>query len=244
MPTRVLVIAGSDSSGGAGIAADLRALEGHEVLLAITAVTAQSEAGVRRVDPVPIDGLKAQLEAAGPVDAIKIGMLVDAEHVRCVARHLREIDPLPPVVLDPVLRSTSGGELLTEDGVAALWDLFDLVDLVTPNQAEAQVLAGDAPWQAWAEAMPCPVLVTGGDLDGDEIVDVLFIDEDELEYAHPRVPGAFRGTGCQLSSRIAAHLAEDTPLEEAVGLAIQDLEARLERECSIPASETKPPSTS
>lgn len=221
----VLVIAGSDSSTGAGIAADLRALEasGCSVRLAITAVTAQGSEGVARVDPVPLDGIRAQLDAAGPIDSVKIGMLVDADRVRLVARWLAEQDPLPPVVLDPVIRSSSGGDLLDASGIEALWSLLDHVDLVTPNRSEAEVLAGDAPWQAWAEAVPCPVLVTGGDThDGDEIVDLLFIDEDEVEYAHERVPGEHRGTGCALASRIAGQLARGEDLEQAIGNAILD----------------------
>lgn len=229
----VLVIAGSDSSAGAGIAADLRALESAGVLarLAITAVTAQGAAGVARVDPVPLDGLQAQLDAAGAVQAIKLGMLVDADRVRLVERWLARLDPLPPVVLDPVLRSTSGGELLTAEGADALWSLLPHVDLLTPNRAEAQVLAGDAPWDDWAEAVPCPVLVTGGDTpdDDDEITDLLFIDEDVVEYVHPRVPGAHRGTGCQLASHIAAGLARGVDLEQAIGEAIQALEDALRR---------------
>lgn len=227
----VLLVGGTDSSGGAGLAADLRALAGAGGVarIAVTAVTAQTDHAVTHVHPVPVEALRAQLLAAGPVDAIKLGMLVDAEHVRCVAEFLGGLDPLPPVVLDPVIRSTSGGVLLDDDGVDALWSLLHLVDLVTPNQTEAQVLAGDAPYEDWAEAAPCPVLVTGGDGEpgADELIDVLFIDEDEVEYAHERVPGSHRGTGCQLATRIAANLARNTPLEEAIGFAIQDLVAAL-----------------
>lgn len=223
----VLLVGGTDSSGGAGIAADLRALTaaGGAARIAVTAVTAQTDQAVTHVHPVPVEALRAQLDAAGAVDAIKLGMLVDAAHVRCVADWLGGLDPLPPVVLDPVIRSTSGGVLLDDDGVDALWGLLHLVDLVTPNVVEAQALAGDAPWEDWAEAAPCPVLVTGGDGEpgATELVDVLFIDEDEVEYAHERVPGAHRGTGCQLATRIAANLGRGTPLEEAIGLAIQDL---------------------
>jgi len=227
----VLVVAGSDSSGGAGFSADLVALqdEGAAVRIALTAVTAQTTGRVIRVDPVPLAGLRAQLQAAGAIDAAKLGMLVDADRVRCVTEWLDTIDPSIPIVLDPVIRSSSGGELLSEDGVSALWPLLDRIALITPNQDEATVLAAGAPWEEWAEAVPCPVLVTGGDAGGDEIVDLLFVEEEVVEYVHPRVAGRHRGTGCALSTRVAARLARGHALESAIGGAIEALTGQLTR---------------
>lgn len=224
----VLVVAGSDSSGGAGIAQDIRALQhtGAEVRLALTAVTTQTADGVARIDPVPVEGLVAQLDAAGHVDAVKLGMLADAERVQVVTAWLAEREV--PVVCDPVMRSTSGGTLLDAGGVEALWALMDHLALITPNGDEAAALAGEEDWQDWAEAAPCPVLVTGGDADdADEVLDVLFIEEEAVEYGHPRIPGTHRGTGCALSTLIAAWLGRGRPVEEAIGEAIQDLEELL-----------------
>jgi hydroxymethylpyrimidine/phosphomethylpyrimidine kinase len=227
MTKTLLIIAGSDSSGGAGIAADLRAARkaGIQARLAVTAVTAQTPDGVTHVAPVPVEALRAQLDAAGSVDAVKIGMLYDTERVQCVAGWLAE--RRLPVVLDPVMRSTSGGALLDDEGVDALWKLFDHTSLVTPNQLEAQALAGEGRWDDWAEAVPCPVLVTGGDVEGEEIEDLLFINENIVEYVHARIEGTHRGTGCALATLIASRLARGEVLESAVGEAIQDLEELL-----------------
>jgi len=116
---------------------------------------------------------------------------------------------------------------LDTDGIDALWRLLDHTTLVTPNQAEAQALAGEGRWDDWAEAAPCPVLVTGGDVEGDEIEDLLFIDENIVEYVHPRIEGSHRGTGCALATLIATRLARGAVLEVAVGESIQDLEELL-----------------
>ncbi|NCG21886.1 MAG: hydroxymethylpyrimidine/phosphomethylpyrimidine kinase [Rhodobacterales bacterium] len=215
----VLVIAGSDSSGGAGIAADLRALEraGVSARIALTAVTAQTDQGVTHIEGTGKESFLAQLQAAGPIDAIKVGMLTDAPHVHGLTAWLGSLDNPPPVVVDPVLVSTSGGQLLDDNGIAALWSLLPYVTLLTPNVAEAKVLASGAPIEDWAEAMPCAVLVTGGDEGEDLIEDVLFFDEEEVGYDHERVPGSFRGTGCALASYIAAELAHGRPIDQAVG---------------------------
>lgn len=227
MPTEapvVLVVAGSDSSGGAGLAADLDVLldEGCAVRLAVTAVTAQTPEGVTAIAPIPGDVLRAQLDAAGSVDAVKVGMLAGLEQVQTLIRWLATLDPRPPVVVDPVLRSSTGSSLLSDDGADALWELWPLVALATPNHAEAEVLSDGAGAEDWAGALPCPVLVTGGDREGDEVIDLFFDGEEEpAELAHPRVEGTRRGTGCRLSSHIAARMAHGEPVEDAVFGGIQ-----------------------
>jgi hydroxymethylpyrimidine/phosphomethylpyrimidine kinase len=147
---RVLSIAGSDSGAGAGVQADLKALArcGVYGMTAITAVTAQNTLGVVAVHQVPPALVRAQIEAVVSdigVDAVKVGMLGDRETVRVVAATLRELAPAVPVVLDPVLVSSSGTELLASDARAALVaELFPLASVVTPNLAEARMLAGSA----------------------------------------------------------------------------------------------------
>jgi len=227
MPTDtavVLVVAGTDSSGGAGIAADLDVLleEGCAVRLAVTAVTAQTPTGVGAIAPIEASVLRAQLDAAGPVDAVKVGMLAGLEQVQTLVEWLSTLQPRPPVVVDPVLRSSTGTALLSQEGAEALWKLWPLVALATPNHAEAEALSDGAGAEDWAGALPCPVLVTGGDLEGDEVIDLFFDgEEDPAELAHPRVDVNRRGTGCRLSSHIAARMARGDEVEDAVFGGIQ-----------------------
>ncbi len=229
---RVLSIAGSDSGGGAGIQADLKtfAALGCYGMTAITALTAQNTQGVIGIHPVPPEFLRAQLQAVIEdigVDAVKIGMLHSPEIVRVVAWAIREYG-LKRVVLDPVMVATSGDRLIQAETVDILRaELFPLVDVITPNLDEAALLLGRALPDAAsldqaAEDLRSQgaraVLLKGGHLSGEAVVDVL------AEPGHPllhlrseRIASRnVHGTGCTLSSAIAAHLALGLPLREAV----------------------------
>jgi hydroxymethylpyrimidine/phosphomethylpyrimidine kinase len=232
---RVLSIAGSDSGGGAGIQADLKTFSalGCFGMTAITALTAQNTQGVRGIHGVPPEFLAAQLEAVLEdigADAVKIGMLHAPEIVRVVAQAIRKYQ-LKHVVLDPVMVATSGDRLIAEETVSVLVrELFPLATLVTPNLDEAELLLGHKiagiPALDGAarelQALGAPgVLLKGGHLKGDEVVDLLLQgDRTPLRLASPRIASEnVHGTGCTLSSAIAAQLALGHGLEDAVRLA-------------------------
>ena len=229
----VLVIAGSDSSGGAGLARDLETLKdfGAEPLLVVTAVTAQSHARVRAVHPVPPPMLRAQIEAAFEAripDAIKIGMLTNRETVETIAAALGQgCGRSVPIVLDPVLVSSSGGILLDEAGRRALRDmLLPLTALLTPNVSEAAVLL-DSPLatsgteldhqaQRLLELGPRAVLLKGGHSGEEEAVDRLACRGEPLRcMTAPRIRASMRGSGCALATAITAQLAAGIPVAEA-----------------------------
>ena len=223
MIRRVLSIAGSDSGGGAGIQADLKAFArcGVHGMTAITAITAQSTVGVTAVHPVPPDVIVAQVDAVRRdigVDAVKIGMLADQRTIAAVSDSL-DLVPNVPVVLDPVMVAESGAVLLDPEAIAALRGLIARVTVITPNIPEARELAGDAPPEQLARDLfalgPRYVVVTGGhsddgaDLffDGTRVVRI----EGELHRG-----GATHGSGCTHSSALAAQLALGAePLEAA-----------------------------
>ncbi|RAI00535.1 bifunctional hydroxymethylpyrimidine kinase/phosphomethylpyrimidine kinase [Acuticoccus sediminis] len=225
-----LTIAGSDSGGGAGIQADLKTFAALGVYGAsvITALTAQNTMGVQGVYPIPADFVAQQLTSVMSdldVRAIKIGMLADVAVIDRLADMLAAV-PVP-VVLDPVMVAASGDRLVPVEAVAALRDrLFGVATIVTPNVPEAAVLLGTAEAtdeagmraQAMALADRGPaILLKGGHLDGRESVDVLCIDGACERLTSPRVATRnTHGTGCTLSSAIAAHLAQGAPLREAV----------------------------
>lgn len=233
--TRVLSIAGSDSGGGAGIQADLKtfAALGCYGMTAITALTAQNTLGVSGIHGVPPEMLKAQLSAVLDdigVDAVKIGMLHAPEIVRTVAWALRHYG-VKQVVLDPVMVATSGDRLIAPDTVQVLVDeLFPLATVVTPNLDEAALLLGrpiadagelDAAARGLLALGAKAVLLKGGHLPGDEVADLLVSgDGPALRLASPRIASRnTHGTGCTLSSAIAAYLALGDPLEQAVAKA-------------------------
>jgi hydroxymethylpyrimidine/phosphomethylpyrimidine kinase len=217
-----LTIAGSDSGGGAGIQADLKTFAAHEVYgtSAITAVTAQNTLGVTMWQAMPADLVTAQIEAvAGDigVDAVKIGMLATAAIVEAVAAAILDLD-LPLVVVDPVMVAKGGDRLLEDDAISALrTELLPRAHIVTPNVPEAEVLAGitirslDDMRAAAARILelgPRVVLVKGGHLDGPDSVDVACTKRDSFEVRRPRIDTrSTHGTGCTLSSAIAANLA-------------------------------------
>jgi hydroxymethylpyrimidine/phosphomethylpyrimidine kinase len=225
----VLSIAGSDSGGGAGIQADLKAFArcGVHGMTAITALTAQNTEAVTGVHPVPGEFIVEQVRAVASdigVDAVKIGMLGTAATVEAVARALDLLDPGTPVVIDPVMVAESGAVLLDDHARAALAELLvPRATVITPNLPEARVLANGSAADGEAEELvralhalgPAAVVVTGGHRD--EATDV-FYDGDVLVaipgVRHP--DGAAHGSGCTHSSALAAHLAlGHTPLEAA-----------------------------
>ena len=227
----VLSIAGSDSGGGAGIQADLKAFArcGVHGMTAIAALTAQNTVAVTGIHPVPGDFIVAQVRAVAEdigVDAVKIGMLGTAETVRAVREALDLLDPDTPIVLDPVMVAESGAVLLDAPARAAIVEeLLPRVTVITPNVPEARVLAetaGHAPdedVETLARLLhrlgPAAVVVTGGHR---EAATDVFFDGETLE----RMPGeryadgAAHGSGCTHSSALAAHLALGfSPLEAA-----------------------------
>ncbi len=236
-PPRLLTIAGSDSGGGAGIQADLKTFAAHGVfgMSALTAVTAQNTVEVAAVHRLPAVIVRAQIDAVFDdlgVDAVKIGMLGDAETVEAVADCLRR-HPTVPVVLDPVMVAKSGDRLLREEAITTLRErLLPLADLVTPNLPEAEVLAEAPEGAAMDELMTRlrdrgakGILVKGGHAAGDEIVDVLEIEGKRHVFRHPRIhTTSTHGTGCTLSAAIAARLGRGDDLVTAVGGAIDYLQ--------------------
>ena len=237
---RVLVVAGTDSSGGAGIARDVETLAafGVQASLAVTAVTAQTHAEVRAVQIMPPALVTAQMRAAleaGLIRAVKIGMLATAKTVAAVAECLEEWPDLP-VVLDPVVASSSGRPLISEEGVALLLArLLPRAALVTPNLPELFVLSRARPETIGTlKADPDPIdaaaclleqgcqalLVKGGHEEGHEAVDRLLRPGAEpLTFRAIRHAASLRGTGCMLASAIAAGVAcrQDLPAAIAAG---------------------------
>ncbi len=233
---RVLSIAGSDSGGGAGIQADLKTFSalGCYGMTAITAITAQNTCGVTGIHGIPPEMLKAQIDAVVQdigVDAVKIGMLHSPDVVHVVADAIRTYQ-LPHVVLDPVMVATSGDRLIAQETVAVLvQELFPLAEVVTPNLDEAGWLLGrriegvdslDDAAQDLLRLGANAALLKGGHLPGDWVVDVLALrgqpQMQRLESQRITTHNG-HGTGCTLSSAIAAHLALGLPLAQAVAQA-------------------------
>jgi hydroxymethylpyrimidine/phosphomethylpyrimidine kinase len=234
---RVLTIAGSDSGGGAGIQADLKTFSalGCYGMTAITALTAQNTQGVQAIHGVPAAFLKAQLQSVLDdigVDAVKIGMLHAPDIVEVVAWAIDHYQ-LKNVVLDPVMVATSGDRLIAEETVSVLVrELFPRVQVLTPNLDEAALLLGRPLRQvpqlhaaaSDLQAMGASaVLLKGGHLEGNEVVDVLSqtgLSPEVFSSARIHSPNV-HGTGCSLSSAIAAHLALGLTLTQAVAHARQ-----------------------
>jgi hydroxymethylpyrimidine/phosphomethylpyrimidine kinase len=232
-PPIALTIAGSDSSGGAGIQADLKTFSALGVFGAsvITAITAQNTLGVRAVHLVPPDMIAAQIDAVFSdldIRAVKIGMIGDAQGIKMTAATLTARPDLPRIVLDPVMVAASGDTLLeagAEDTLKTL--MLPRADLLTPNLQEAALLLGQGlaesedDMREQAEALhalgPKAVLVKGGHGTGDESVDILFDGARFLRFTALRVQTRnVHGTGCTLSSAVAAGLALGRNLEDAV----------------------------
>jgi len=227
-----LTIAGSDSSGGAGIQADLKTFAALGVYGAsvITALTAQNTQGVSAIHPVPGEFVTAQLDAVfGDLDigAVKIGMVAQLSTIEAIAVGLRRYSP-KHVVVDPVMVATSGDRLLAADAVDALrTKLIPQASLITPNLPEAVALLGEPVASHAADiesqgkrllALGCPaVLIKGGHGEGADSIDYLIDRKRTVALAAPRIATKnTHGTGCSLSSAIAAHLAKGEDLEAAV----------------------------
>lgn len=227
----VLSIAGSDSGGGAGIQADLKtfAALGVHGLTAIAALTAQTSRGVHAVHLPPVEFLREQILCLledFDVRAVKIGMLADAARIRCVSDALA-LHPAIPVVLDPVMVASSGARLLAEEAIEALRDeLLPRAHVLTPNLPEAEVLVGRALTDAEAVAAaaadllalgPSWVLMKGGHLnEGAQVCDRLYGGSGLRVWTQPRLDLQPHGTGCTLSSAVAALLACGIDVPQAV----------------------------
>jgi hydroxymethylpyrimidine/phosphomethylpyrimidine kinase len=232
---RVLTIASSDSGGGAGIQADIKTITmlGAYAATAITALTAQNTLGVHAIHMVPPEFVVHQIEVVLDdigADAIKTGMLGDAATIEAVAGALARHAQGVPLVVDPVMVAKGGASLLHPDAVAALTRLLlPMASVLTPNLPEAEVLSGlgipdvDAMRRAAAALLRLgvpAVLLKGGHLPGDEVVDLLATSEGCEEFASPRIASRHtHGTGCTLASAIAAGLAQGMTLREAVARA-------------------------
>jgi len=235
MPPRLLVIAGSDPSGGAGIQADLKTAQAFGVYAqtAITAVTVQNTLGVTGNHMVPPQIVRDQIIACLSdigADAIKTGMLGNAEMVEMVAATLAEYAPDIPLVVDPVMVAKGGHRLLLSEAEAALRDrLLPMAALLTPNLPEAEVLVGfpvrnEADMRRAAEKLVAlgakAVLMKGGHLEGDRVIDLLFHDGTVDRFEDARIPSrSTHGTGCTLASAIAAGLAQKMSLRDSVARA-------------------------
>jgi len=232
---RVLIVAGSDSGGGAGIQADIKAVTamGAFAATAITALTAQNTLGVHGVLPVEPAFIAQQIEvvlADIGADALKTGMLHSAEVIATVAASLRRHAAGVPLVVDPVMVAKGGHRLLLTEAETALRDtLLPMAALLTPNLPEAEVLAGfpvriEADMKRAAEKLTSlgarAVLMKGGHLEGDRVVDLLVHDGKVERFEDQRIPSrSTHGTGCTLASAIAAGLAQKMSLHDAVARA-------------------------
>ncbi len=243
-PKRLLVIAGSDSGGGAGIQADIKTADAFGVyaMTAVTAITAQNTKAVSAIHPVPAKIVAAQIEDCLRdigADAIKIGMLGSAAVVRAVAGAIAKAASRIPVVLDPVMVSTSGSKLLNDRAVAALKrDLLPLATLVTPNIPEARALVGlkgttikqaESAGRKLMGLGAKSALIKGGHATRTTIDDVLVWEGGTEVLAFPRIRTKHtHGTGCTYATAIACGLAEGLSLPLAVGRARDYVQAAIE----------------
>jgi hydroxymethylpyrimidine/phosphomethylpyrimidine kinase len=233
-PPTVLVLSGHDPSGGAGQQADIEAIaaQGVHAAVAITCLTVQDTANVRRVEAVAPELIIAQAEAVladQSVTAIKLGLLGTGAIVTAVATLLARY-PAIPVVTDPVLVATGGGRLAADDLIPAVREaLLPRTTVLTPNAPEARTLAGADDLAACAETLRALgaryVLVTGGDEPGAQVENRLHGPEGVQVFTWPRLTGPFHGSGCTLAAALAARLA----LGEPVPLAAERAQAYVAR---------------
>ena len=227
----VLTIAGSDCSGGAGIQADIKSISanGAFAMSVITAITAQNTIGVFDIEDITPNMIRSQIKVIFDdikVDAIKIGMVSKIESIKAIGEELRSIKNLPPIILDPVMVSKSGFKLLSEDAKETLIkELFPLATLITPNLPEAEEILGikitniDEMKEAAVKLKELganSILVKGGHLE-DDATDLLYHDDEFRYFRQKRIETKHtHGTGCTLSSAIAANIANGLDVEEAV----------------------------
>lgn len=219
MTARILIIAGSDSGGGAGVQADIKTVTmlGGHAMTAVTAITAQNTLGVQAVHPVPTEMVIAQIESVVSdigVDAIKIGMIGAAETANAVADRLERLSL--PIIFDPVMVATSGSMLADAATIAAFERLMRIATLTTPNLPELEALGGE-------RALIGPTLIKGGHGEGDTIIDRLVGPDGEIaRWSDSRIDtSSTHGTGCTLASAIACLLGQTVELVEAIAQARQ-----------------------
>ncbi len=230
---RVLIVAGSDSGGGAGIQADIKTISalGGYAMTAITAVTVQNTLGVAGVYPIPPDVVRAQIEAVMNdlgADTWKIGMMGSADHVRAVLEAWYAVGDGAPVILDPVMIAKGGASLLNDDAIEVICnELMPVAAMVTPNAPEAAALTGvdvhDLDGQMEAADIlvnrlgAWSALVKGGHIHGSIVRDVLLTRSGYRVFESPRIDTkATHGTGCTLASAIAAYNSRGEELEASV----------------------------
>ncbi|WP_309661361.1 bifunctional hydroxymethylpyrimidine kinase/phosphomethylpyrimidine kinase [Sphingomonas sp.] len=232
MIPRILIIAGSDSGGGAGIQADIKTVTvlGGHAMTAVTAITAQNTIGVTAVHPVPAEVILAQIDAVVSdigVDAVKIGMIGSAFAAEQVAQRLEQLKqalPELPIVFDPVMVATSGAPLADDATIAAFGRLMDVATIATPNLPELKRLTAEEDPVAAALSLVsehgCAVLIKGGHEEGDALADALIETDNMTSWQGQRIDTtSTHGTGCTLASAIALFLAEGASLSDAVGRA-------------------------
>ncbi len=222
MTPRILIIAGSDSGGGAGIQADIKTVTmlGGHAMTAVTAITAQNTLGVQAVMPVPTEMVIAQIKSCIDdigVDAVKIGMIGSAETAHAVADWLVALDV--PIVFDPVMIATSGSALADADTIAAFGRLMALASVVTPNIPELEALGGEAAVLAHG----CHLVAKGGHAKGNLIVDRLLSPSGPLaELRGKRIDTTdTHGTGCTFASALACGLGQGMPIVAAFTRAVR-----------------------
>src|SRR6476469_2100697 len=229
---RILIIAGSDSGGGAGIQADIKTITmlGGHAMTAITAITAQNTQGVSCVHPVPAEMVLAQIDAVISdigVDAVKIGMIGSAfaaEQIAARLERLKAEQPGLPIVFDPVMVATSGSELADDATVAAFGRLMDVATVATPNLPELKRLTSEEDPVAAALNLVgqhgCAILIKGGHEEGDALADALIETDNMTSWQGQRIDTiSTHGTGCTLASGIAFFLAEGCSLPDSVARA-------------------------
>jgi hydroxymethylpyrimidine/phosphomethylpyrimidine kinase len=250
---KILSIAGSDPSGGAGIQIDLKTFQalGANGMAVPAALTAQNSLGVTAAYPVPPRELAQQIETLLSdikPDAVKTGMLLTRQTVNAVATAVRKYR-IRSLIIDPIIRSSSGKMLLKPDAVQALKkDLFPLALVITPNIPEVEVLTGmriltdeemDFAAGKLLDMGPLYVLIKGGHRGSGEAVDTLYGGKTVLSFSTERLKGEFHGTGCVLSSAIAVFIGQGLPVEKAVEKAKLFVEKMLKRARRVGKGRTK-----
>lgn len=240
-----LTIAGSDCSGGAGIQADIKAMSANGVfaMSVITAITAQNTTGVFGIEDISPEMIYKQIKVIFEdikVDAIKIGMVSKKESILAIIQALKTIKNLPPVILDPVMVSTSGCKLLNDDSkVELIRGLIPLAELITPNLPEAEEILGykinsieemKLATMKLRELGCKYVLLKGGHLQGNEAIDIFYDGEDFAEYREVRIKTKnTHGTGCTLSSAIAANIGKGIGIKDAIRISKEYITEAIEK---------------
>jgi hydroxymethylpyrimidine/phosphomethylpyrimidine kinase len=232
-----LTIAGSDSSAGAGIQADLKTFNALDVygISAVTCVVAEIPGKVSRIEPISVEMVREQIEVLAksfPIAAIKTGLLCSAAIISAVAESMVDLGRKIPLVVDPVITATNGDPLLEPGAIETYQrELFPIASLITPNLDEAAQLLGDKiqdresmkrAGKELARKFKTAILLKGGHLHGDEAVDLLFANGQVVEFSEPFVRDvATHGTGCTYSAAITAGLAAGMPLPDSIARAKQ-----------------------